>query len=72
MRLKFFAHSCTFKQPQRRIEMAVLSCTCSTDANPEKEINIFRDRTHPFDTDIRWGVDFQVIQIETRRNCDHN
>ena len=33
---------------------------------------ILRDRTHPFNTDIRWWIDFQEIQIHTRRNCDHN
>ena len=29
----------TFKQPKRRIKMAAQSCTCSTDANAEKELN---------------------------------
>ena len=33
---------------------------------------IFRDRTHPFDTDIQWWIHFQEIQIQTRGNCDHN
>ena len=33
---------------------------------------IFRDRTHPFDTDIWWWINFQEIQIETRRHCDLN
>ena len=32
----------------------------------------FRDRTHPFDTDIRWWIIFQGIQIQTRRHSDHN
>ena len=30
------------------------------------------DRTHPFDTDIRWWINFQEVQIQMRRNCDHN
>ena len=30
----------------------------------------FRDRTHPFDTDIRWWINFQEIQM--RSYCDHN
>ena len=29
----------TFKRPKRRIKMAAQSCTCSTDANAEKELN---------------------------------
>ena len=33
---------------------------------------IFRDRTHSFDTNIRWWIHFQEIQIQTRRKCDHN
>ena len=32
----------------------------------------FRDRTHLFDTDIRWWINYQEIQIQTRRNSDHN
>ena len=34
--------------------------------------DFFRNRTYPFDTDIRWWINFQVILIQTRRNCDHN
>ena len=40
--------------------------------------DIFRDRTHPFDithpfdTDIRWWIHFQEVQIQMRRYCDHN
>ena len=33
---------------------------------------ILRDRTHPFDTDIRWWITFQQIQIQTKRNCHRN
>ena len=33
---------------------------------------IFRDRTYPFDTDIRWWINFQIKKIQTRTNCDHN
>ena len=32
---------------------------------------IFRDRIHPCDTDIRWWINLQQIQIQTRKNCDH-
>ena len=31
-----------------------------------------RDRTHPFDTDIRWWVNFQEVQIQRRWNLDNN
>ena len=34
--------------------------------------DFLRDRTHPSDTDIRWWITFEEIQIQTRRNCDHN
>ena len=50
--LKLFTHFSTFKQPKGWIRMAAQSCTFSTDANAEKN-RIFRDRTHPFDTNIR-------------------
>ena len=63
MRLKLFTHFSTFKQPKRRIKMAAQSSICSTDANAEKEINIFGDTTHPFDTDIRWSINFHELQI---------
>ena len=33
---------------------------------------IFRDRSHPFDTDIRWWIHFLEIKIQTRRHNDHN
>ena len=33
---------------------------------------IFRDRTHPFDNDIQWWINFREIQIYAGRNCDHN
>ena len=33
---------------------------------------ILRDRTHPFDTDIRLWINFQEVQIKTRKNCDNN
>ena len=32
----------------------------------------FRDRAHPFDTDIRWSINFREIQIKTRTHHDHN
>ena len=32
---------------------------------------IFRDRAHPFDTGIRWWINFHVIQIRWEKNCDH-
>ena len=51
--------------------MAALSRTFSTDANAEKE-QIYRDRTHPFDTEIRWWIHFEEIQIQMRWHCDHN
>ena len=38
-----------------------------------KEIDFLgTDRTHPFDTDIRWWINFQEVQIQTKRHCDHN
>ena len=52
--------------------MAAQSCACSTDANAEKELSFFRDKTNPFDTDIPWWINFQEIQMQTRRNCDSN
>ena len=33
---------------------------------------IFRDKTHPIDTDIQWWINVQEIQIQKRWNCDHN
>ena len=33
---------------------------------------IFRDRSHPFDTDIRWWINFKKIQIHTRIFFDPN
>ena len=33
---------------------------------------VFTDRTHLFDTGIRWWINFQEIQIQTRRHCDPN
>ena len=33
----------------------------------------FRDRTRPFDTDIRWRIGFfEESQVQTRRHRDHN
>ena len=33
---------------------------------------ISRDRSHLFNTDIRWWINFQEIQIQTRGHRDHN
>ena len=33
---------------------------------------ILRGKTHPFDIDIRWWINFQEIQIHPRGHCDHN
>ena len=50
--------------------MTAQSSSFSTDANAEQEH--FRDRTHSFDTDIRWWINFQEIQIQMRRHYDHD
>ena len=33
---------------------------------------IFRDRTYPFNADVRWWIHFQEIQIKMKRNSDHS
>ena len=51
--------------------MAAQSCKSCKTQMPRRN-RIFRDGTHPFDTDIRWWIHFQEIQTQTRRHCDHN
>ena len=70
-RLKLFTHFSTLKHPNHQIKIAALSCMHSTYANSEKN-QFFRDRTHPFDTDIRWWINFHEIQSLTRRHFDCN
>ena len=57
-----------FKQPKCGIKMAAQSFLMRM----LRRNWIFRDRTHPLDTDIWWWINFQVIQCQTRRNCHHN
>ena len=54
MCLKLVTRFSTFKQPKRRIKMAAQSCTFSTEMRLRmpKRNEMFRDRTHPFDTGI--------------------
>ena len=72
MSLKLFTHFSTFKQPISQIKMAVQSCTCSTDANAENELNFQGQNLSVWYWHSMVNTFFQVIQIRTRRNCDHN
>ena len=50
--------------------MAAQSCTWLT--RMLRRSRISREKTHPFDTDIRWLIYFPEIQIQTRRHRDRN
>ena len=70
-RWKLSTHFSTFKQPRRQIKMAALSLVRVRLTRMLRRNRNFRDGTNSFDTDIGWWINFQKIQIQTRRHCDH-
>ena len=59
------------KQPKRRKKW-LLSLVRVWLLQMFRRNQVFRYRTHPFDILLRWSINFQEIQVQTRKICDHN
>ena len=71
MRLKLFTHCSCLSSLNAGVKW-LLRLVCFRLTRLLTKKRIFRDRTHPFDTDIRWWIHFQENQIHSRRYSDHN
>ena len=72
MCLKLFTRFSTCKRPKRPIKNVCSVLYLFDWRECWEGSEFFRDRNHLFDTDIRWWINFQEIQIQMRRHCEYN